>query len=272
MTLFRSPAKLNLFLSVIGKRADGYHELASLFQAIDLSDTLSFDLASEDRFTCSDPSLPLDSSNLVLKALDLFRKKSSLNFPVKIHLEKNIPSEAGLGGGSSNAATTLFALNSLANFRYSEKQLQMWSAEIGSDMAFFFSQGTAYCTGRGEVVRDLPKIELEEMTITKPRIGLSTPKVFSCLNLANLEKRDTEFFLKEFYAGKHQFFNDLEAAAFQAEPKLIDFKNSLLQSGFNDVHMTGSGTAFFCKGSGTFFPDAFFCKSSPIHREKNRWY
>lgn len=272
MALFRSPAKLNLFLSVIGKRADGYHELASLFQAIDLSDTLSFDFASEDRFTCSDPSLPLDSSNLVVKALDLFRKKTGLHFPVNIHLEKKIPSEAGLGGGSSNAATTLFALNSMANFAYSEQQLQMWSAEIGSDMAFFFSKGTACCTGRGELVRDLPKIEFEELTITKPLIGLSTPKVFAFLNLASLKKRDIDFYLKEFYEGKHQFFNDLEDAAFRAEPKLIQFKNRLLQSGFTDVHMTGSGTAFFCMGSGTFFPDTFFCKARPIHRETNEWY
>src|SRR3984957_3204907 len=98
MYTFRSPAKLNLFLRVLGKRADGYHELASLFQAVDLSDTLELCLAGADRFTCNDPALPTDGSNLVIKALDLFRRKTGVVFPVAIHLEKRIPLQSGLGG------------------------------------------------------------------------------------------------------------------------------------------------------------------------------
>ena len=146
---FLSPAKLNLFLRVLRKRSDGYHELASLFQAIDLVDALHVREVSEDRFSCSDPAL-LGPSNLVLRALKLFREKTGLQFPVEMHLEKRIPMQSGLGGGSSNAATALFALNVLAGRVATEEQLCAWSQEIGSDVPFFFSLGTAYCTGRGK--------------------------------------------------------------------------------------------------------------------------
>lgn len=96
MLLF-SPAKLNLFFRVLRKREDGYHDISSLFQAISLGDTLSLSIDTQDSFTCSNPELPLDSSNLVIKALHLFRKKTSIPFSVRIHLDKQIPMEAGLG-------------------------------------------------------------------------------------------------------------------------------------------------------------------------------
>lgn len=272
MTFFYSPAKLNLFLSVLGKRGDGYHNLASLFQAIDLMDVLSIEFAEKDCFTCSDPFLPLDQSNLVIKALHLFRRKSRQNFPVKIHLEKHIPSEAGLGGGSSNAATTLYALNKLAGNAYSESQLQEWSSEIGSDLAFFFSQGTAYCTGRGEIVQNMAGVQLGDFTIAKPKVGLSTPRVFAALDFAALHKNNPEQVLNSFYQGAPQFYNDLEGAALRVEPQLVHFKNRLLESGFIQANMTGSGTAFFCKGEGTPFPDAFFCKAKAIRRTPGSWY
>lgn len=138
-----SPAKINLFLRVLGKRSDGYHEIASLFQAINLGDNLTFTLSEQDHLTCSDPHLPCDHTNLVIKAVHLFRKKTNLDTPVTIHLEKEIPSQAGLGGGSSNAATTLWALNALHNYPYTIGQLQIWSAEIGSDIPFFFLSGNS---------------------------------------------------------------------------------------------------------------------------------
>ncbi|KAF3362119.1 4-diphosphocytidyl-2-C-methyl-D-erythritol kinase [Chlamydiales bacterium STE3] len=272
MLIFRSPAKVNLFLSVLSKRSDGYHELASLFQAIDLFDALHFEFDLEDRFSCSDSSLPTDGSNLVIRALHLFRKKTNLNFPVKIHLEKKIPSEAGLGGGSSNAATTLFALNEMAHRPATILQLQSWSAEIGSDISFFFSEGTAYCTGRGEIVHNLEPIHLPQMTIVKPQIGLATPKVFRYLNLKNLPQRNLGISLEGFYSANPHFFNDLEAAALLAEPKLSLFKSALIESGFSDVHLTGSGTAFFCFGKGKPPPDTFSVSARSIRRVSNHWY
>ncbi len=112
MKLF-SPAKLNLFLRVLSKRKDGYHEIASLFQAIDFGDILTFALSDKDKLTSSDPSIPHDRSNLIFQAADQFRRQTGLHFGLEVDLEKKIPTQSGLGGGSSNAATTLWALNEL---------------------------------------------------------------------------------------------------------------------------------------------------------------
>lgn len=133
----KSPAKVNLFLRIVGKRPDGYHELASLFQSISLYDLLHFTPSTQDVLTCTDPSLPIDKTNLIWKAVDLFRKKTNLHTFVKVHLEKNIPTQAGLGGGSSNAATTLWALNQLCGKPATDLQLSQWAGEIGSDVSFF---------------------------------------------------------------------------------------------------------------------------------------
>ena len=192
-----SPAKINLFLRILRRRCDGYHELASLFQAIDLGDWLTFTLAEADQFTCSDATLSCDSSNLVSKAVALFRLKSGLQFNIKIHLEKKIPVQAGLGGGSSNAATTLWALNALHNHPFTLQELQSWSSEIGSDIPFFFSQGTAYCTGRGEVVRNLPPLTMQQpLSLYKPPEGISTPALYQALQLAHCAPLDPEKLLK----------------------------------------------------------------------------
>lgn len=233
-----SPAKINLFLRILGKRPDGYHELASLFQAIDLGDTLTFTLSGQDSFTCSDPHIPCDQTNLVIKALHLFRRKTNLQTPISIHLEKKIPIQAGLGGGSSNAATTLWALNALHNHPFTEQELQNWSAEIGSDIPFFFSHGTAYCTGRGEQVRDLPPPPLPPFTLIKPPEGLSTPAIYQDLQLLECSTTDPERLLADFYAGKPSYINDLEAPAFRISPSLFQIKKSL-----GAAFMTGSGSA-----------------------------
>ncbi|MFC2049076.1 4-(cytidine 5'-diphospho)-2-C-methyl-D-erythritol kinase [Chlamydiota bacterium] len=238
-----SPAKINLFLRILGKRPDGYHELASLFQAINLGDTLTFTLSHEDRLTCSDPTLPCDSSNLVTRAVELFRRKTGLSFHVDIHLEKIIPTQAGLGGGSSNAATTLWALNALHRFPYTEQELQDWSAEIGSDIAFFFSHGTAYCTGRGENVRDLPPLALPPLSLIKPAGGLSTPAIYKALQLLECSTEDPEKLLADFYAGKPRYINDLEHPAFRLCPQLSQIKRSRPLA-----FMTGSGTAMIHQG------------------------
>ncbi|MES2198630.1 MAG: hypothetical protein V4489_00475, partial [Chlamydiota bacterium] len=110
---FLSPAKINVFFKVLRKREDGFHEISSLYQAITLFDTLQIRLSAKDEFTCSDPSLSLDHTNLVNKALNLFRKKTGSSDQFSIHLDKKIPMQAGLGGGSSNAATALWAFSKL---------------------------------------------------------------------------------------------------------------------------------------------------------------
>jgi len=144
-----SPAKINIFLRILRKREDGFHELASLFQAISLSDRLSLRSQSElakDSMECNMPGVPTDSSNLILKALDVFRKNTGTKEFFHVRLEKNVPMEAGLGGGSANAASALWAINELSGRPATNAQLAEYGAEFGSDISFFFSNGTAYCT------------------------------------------------------------------------------------------------------------------------------
>lgn len=275
---FFSPAKINLFFRVIEKRSDGFHEIASLYQAIGLCDVLQVARSEEDFFTCSDVSLPMDESNLVCKALALFRKKTGVLDPIRIHLEKKIPVQAGLGGGSSNAATALWAFFQLFSlFPDLGLLLEMGSA-IGSDVSFFFSKGTAYCTGRGEKLEEilLPEGALpSEVWIAKPSVGLSTPLVYGCCKPAELPQKDPKKSLVSLIEGEEfSLYNDLEVAAFSLCPDLHRLKEKLLESGFDQVVMTGSGTAFFCFGTSVppLIEGVRFFKVPFLRRETSRWY
>lgn len=274
MITLASPAKINLFLRVIRRRPDGYHELASLFQAIDLCDTIHFELSSHDSLTCDDPSIPTDHSNLILKAADLFRRKTGLSTGVKIHLEKRIPVQAGLGGGSSNAATTLWALNELCGRPGSQEELIRWSGDIGSDITFFLSQGTAYCTGRGEILQPLQPLQKTSLTIAKPSFGLSTPQIYRSLDATSLQQRDPAAALSSFLNGNPVYFNDLEIPAFAVAPELAKLKTKLNACGFDQVLMSGSGSAFFCIGNGDLreLSETQFYPANFSNRSIDTWY
>ncbi|MCE5318663.1 MAG: 4-(cytidine 5'-diphospho)-2-C-methyl-D-erythritol kinase [Parachlamydia sp.] len=270
----RSPAKINLFLRILRRRPDGYHELASLFQAISLFDTLDFTLAERDQLTCSDPTLPTDSSNLVLKAANLFRRKTGLNFGLHVHLDKKIPHQAGLGGGSGNAATTLWALNQLHNYPANPETLVQWAGEIGSDVAFFLSSGTAYCTGRGEIVQSLQPLHPQTIWIVKPSQGTSTPAVYGRLDATRLPQRDPELALNQFLAGSPCYFNDLEEAALLVTPKLAALKSHLMSQGYPDVMLSGSGSSFFCAGAAMrpVIPGCEIYAVEFANRTSDNWY
>jgi 4-diphosphocytidyl-2-C-methyl-D-erythritol kinase len=259
---FFSPAKLNLFFRVLGRREDGYHEIASLYQAVSLGDTLRVQLAESEQLTCDDPSLPCDGSNLILKAGKLFRVKTGLNVRAHFHLSKRIPIQSGLGGGSGNGATALWALNELAGRPASVEELCLWSGEIGSDVPFFFSQGTAYCTGRGEKVQEVPAFSHPSVWIAKPQQGLETAKVYKFCQAG--PPRSSESL----------YFNDLEPAAFQLMPKLADLQKKLMELGFERAVMTGSGTAFFCMGAveEPVLEGVRFYRADFLRREKENWY
>lgn len=269
-----SPSKINLFLRIVKKRPDKYHELASLFQAIDLCDTIHFKLSNSDCLSCTDPTVPTDHSNLILKAADLFRRKTGITTGLSIHLEKLIPMQAGLGGGSSNAATTLWAFNQLCGNPASLAELSAWSGEIGSDITFFLSHGTAYCTGRGEILQPIAPLTKTALTIVKPSFGLSTPLVYSQLDAPNLPQRDPHIILKSFLDGQPLYFNDLETPAFKIMPELANLKSYLQSLGYSDVLMSGSGSAFFCLGTGTTpsLPDLSIHRAHFLNRSPNQWY
>lgn len=269
LSLF-SPAKVNVFFQVRYKREDGFHEINSLYQAVSLFDTLNVRISTSDVFTCSDPLLPIDDTNLVLKALRLFRKKTGNNSCFSIHLDKKIPIQAGLGGGSSNAATALYAFARLTNVFLDQAIGSEWGAEIGSDVPFFFSSGAALASGRGEILKDADPYLMQPFWIIKPKQGLSTARVYA--NCKPIQRK------KDF---TKRLYNDLESAAFSLDPSLQELKNQLLKLGFNSVVMTGSGTAFFCvEGEKKHTEEeiqkkitniqAFLVK--PLQRKQESWY
>ncbi|CAM9860950.1 unnamed protein product [Ectocarpus sp. 12 AP-2014] len=255
---FFSPAKINLFLRILGKRPDGFHDLASLFQTVGFGDKIFFrklpESAMEDTFNCNMEGVPTDGSNLVLRALDLFRKRTSSQHFYEVYLSKRIPPEAGLGGGSANAATALFAANQLAGNPASLEDLQLWSAELGSDITFFLSTGTCYCTGRGEVLHPQEPLPQTRVWLVKPNKGLSTPVVFRHLDYDQLSLIEPAGLLKQFMEeglAEADYVNDLELPAFKAMPSLQTMKEELQTLGFEHVLMSGSGSTIFCIGSPT---------------------
>ncbi|MCB1072757.1 MAG: 4-(cytidine 5'-diphospho)-2-C-methyl-D-erythritol kinase [Chlamydiia bacterium] len=271
MKLF-SPAKLNLFFRVLNKRADGFHEIASLMQAITLGDTLHFKESHQDHLTCSDPTIPVNEKNFIHKARALFRKETGFKTPIAIHAEKKIPAEGGFGGGSGNIATTLWALNQISGMDIGEETLRTWAAEISSDAPFFFSTGTAYATGRGEKVFSLPPLEKKDLFLAKPEGGLSTPLVYQhCA--PNVNDIDPKILLGNAIAGKIEGVNDLEYAAFALRPDLWELKEGLINLGFETVVMTGSGTGFYCIGpiENPSLPGIHFWKTSYLSRG-DQWY
>lgn len=278
---FFSPAKINLFLRILNKRPDGYHDLATLMQAISLGDFIYIRKATfQDSLTCTDLKLPLDGSNLVLRAAELFRIKSGIPLYVTIHLDKRIPIEAGLGGGSSNAATVLWAMNELAGLPFCSNTLLEWSAEIGSDIPFFFATGSAYCRGRGESVRSVEPINIPYIWIVKPPQGLSTRKVFSLLDINRLPQRDPDASLDAFKGQSgHLLYNDLEETALQIEPTLALLYKILKEQYAGHVLMSGSGSSFFCLGDHVpklcqqpSLPPCFIQRVTCMQRDLDHWY
>lgn len=190
-----TPAKLNLFLEVLGKRSDGYHELETLMVTVDLYDTLTFNredagrielkqtvgsssLGSASRNTDVD-NIPIDDRNLVVRAAKLLTQATGTNFGARIHLRKRIPVAAGLAGGSSDAAATLKALNLLWKLGLSTNDLHEIAAQLGSDVNFFLSTSpVAVCRGRGEIIEPIPNPAPMHFVIGKPAAGLSTADVF----------------------------------------------------------------------------------------------
>lgn len=274
MFTLASPAKINLFLRIIKRKEDGYHELASLFQTVTLFDTIRFDFSDQDLLTCSDSRLPCDERNLIHKALHLYRLHLGPIPPLHIHLEKRIPVEAGLGGGSSNAATTLWALNRIAAKPVSIDALKGVAKQIGADVSFFLSNGTAYCTGIGDIVQPAAPLPDRDLWLVKPAWGLSTPKVYKMLDASSLPQRNPEQSLKSFIEGDGEFYNDLEGPAFRLSAETRDLKRRLEACGFSTVLMSGSGSSFFCLGNAippadpglTCFPVRF------VNRSIDDWY
>lgn len=253
-----SPCKVNLLLNVLGRRADGFHELETVLQPLRLFDRLRFERAPQGiQLTCNVPGLPTDARNLVYRAAELFLEAARVKEGVRLELQKNIPLAAGLGGGSGNAVTTLLGLNELFGGPLGPEELQRLAASLGSDVPFFLQTQPALATGRGERIEPLepfPALRGAAFLLVHPGFGIATPWAYQQLArfpqavngrpgrarelVARLQSADLATAGAEFY-------NSLEAPALEKYPLLELFQEFLHANGAAATLMSGSGSTTF---------------------------
>ena len=260
----KSPCKVNLILNILGKRADGFHELETVMQPVNICDELTFERTGTGlQLTCSNPELPTDSKNLVHRAATAFLADANIADGVRIHLEKKLPLAGGIGGGSANAAVTFSALNDLFGSPLPLEKLHELAAALGSDVPFFLYDKPALATGRGEKVRTLesfPTLKGKAFFLVHPGFGISTP--WSYQNLARFPKNQNGtpgraeklvsllsgsagFQPASFETVAAEFYNSLEAPAFDKFPVLSLYKDFLRENGALVSLMSGSGSTTF---------------------------
>ena len=243
-----SPAKVNLQLRVLGKRVDGYHDILSLMQRITLADEMSFaPTENEILLHCPDSQLPEGEENIVYRAARLFLSKVTQPKGVEITLHKRIPIAAGLGGGSSNAATTLLALNELSSTPLGCQELMALGAGLGADVPFFIYGRTAWASGIGEVLTEAPPLPPLWFVLLNPGFAVSTKRVYGSLNLG-LTKEGLSYSIPRFYTVDdviRGLTNDLEKVTLELHPELGHLKHLLLNNGALGALMSGSGPTVF---------------------------
>ncbi len=253
-----SPCKVNLLLNILGKRPDGFHELETIMQPVNLCDEITFTRLDQGiELTCSETSLPTDASNLVHKAATAFFQHSGVSGGVRMHLEKKIPMAAGLGGGSGNAATTLLALNELYGHPLVESRLHEVAATLGSDINFFLQTKPALAVGRGEQVRSLAPFKALEgcaFLLVHPGFGIATAWAYkelarfpAALNGApgRAEKLAALLDSGDLGQASREFYNSLEAPALDKYPWLAVLQDFLRENGAAATLMSGSGSTTF---------------------------
>lgn len=259
-----SPCKVNLILNILGRRPDGYHDLETVFLHVPLHDTLSFDKAPQGiRLTCNRTDLPVDASNLVHRAATQFLAVAGIASGVSIHLAKNIPLAAGLGGGSSNAAHTLLGLNDFFGQPLTIEALHRIAATLGSDVNFFLQGQPALATGRGEQIEPLSPFGVLSgmgMLLYHPGFGISTPWAYRELGRFPSALHGTPGRARvlaqqlsggDLHGGMASLHNSLEAPALDKYPVLALYQEFLRARGAVGTLMSGSGSTTFA-----LFPDA----------------
>ncbi len=245
----RAPAKVNLFLEILGKRPDGYHEIATLMLAIDLMDTLFFKEEPDLRLACARPDLSTGPENLVLRAAHLLQTTTGCTKGAHIRLVKRIPLAAGLAGGSTDAAATLWGLNRLWQLNLSMEELARLGGELGSDVPFFFHTPAAWCTGRGEQVTPAPVAKALNLVLLCPAFGCPTAQVYRNVTLPAATVDGTAI-RQAVAAGDidaigRLLFNRLQPAAEKIAPAIPAFYRRLAQLGPVGQLMSGSGSSLF---------------------------
>lgn len=240
-----APAKLNLFLHITGRRADGYHLLQSVFMLVDWSDVLHFDITANGTVSREDLTQPLPADDLITRAARALQAATGCTQGAHIGIQKYLPAQAGMGGGSSDAASTLIALNRLWNLKLTRTELQKIGLQLGADVPFFLFGKSAWVEGIGDIIRPLEneqQLEAVPLIVVKPQEGLDTKSIFSHPNL----KRDSKAATISDFADKHFDFgqNDLQPVAESICPSIKKVSSWLKSQGLH-ARMTGSGSAVF---------------------------
>lgn len=250
-------AKINFSLRVLGKRPDGYHEISTTLQTISLHDDLLFERndSGEVFFTCDDPAVPLGADNLVVRAARSLQDRRSLDLGADVRLHKRIPTKAGLGGGSSNAAVTLLALNKLWQINATAADLSAIASDLGADVPFFLHGGAAKGTGTGTTLTLLPDGEVMHLIVLHPRSSVSTAEAYKALNSPALtsnkpipilagspqERQFSEWDLRSL----PKLENDFETVIFEMQPEIKRAKSALITAGAQSALLAGSGSSVF---------------------------
>lgn len=247
----KAPAKLNLTLEALGRRADGYHDIASVIQAIDLADVLTMEPAPDLSLTCDRPSLE-GPDNLAFKAAALLKERFAVRNGAHLHLEKAIPEAAGLGGGSSDAAAALRGLAKLWGLRPSPEEMLELAQALGSDVPFFLRGGTALAMGRGEKVTPLSPPRRAWAVVLRPPLSLErkTARMYAALSSDDFTRgQATSQLAQALEQGRtlepSLFFNCFENIASRLFPDLESYKKQFLKAGAPWAHLAGSGPSLF---------------------------
>lgn len=242
-----SYAKLNLYLDVLGKRSDGYHEIVGLFQTISLHDTLTVEIC--DRGFYLESSVALPSDNTIKRAWEMFRKNTGKEFGLKVTLKKKVPVGSGLGGGSSNAAAVLRYLGEV--FKIPLEDLLNIAAQVGSDVPFFLYGGTALVRGRGEIVEKLEDIEGYSVDLFFPGIHSSTKEMYLSLTPemyrkgpGRVEELHRAYLERDYEKIRELSYNVFEKVFLEKHPEVMDGLRNFGDGSIVKM-MTGSGSAFF---------------------------
>ena len=238
-----APAKLNLFLHVTGRRADGYHLLQSVFLLIDWCDQLHFEVRHDGALSREDLTWPLPEDDLVLRAARALQQATGCTLGAHIGVAKSVPAQAGMGGGSSDAASTLLALNRLWNLRLPRAALARIGLALGADVPFFLGGDNAWIEGVGEQITPIA-VAPTRFLVAKPQAGLDTSLIFSDPGL----KRDTDLAIISGFAANPYGFghNDLQPVAQKLCPDIVQTIEWLASKGLK-ARMTGSGSAVFAQ-------------------------
>lgn len=249
--VMQSPAKINLRLRLLGKRADGYHELDTVFQEMDWADELEFSQNSEFSLEISGANLPTDDRNLITHAAKALAAEAGVSLTGKLRLSKNLPQQGGVGGGSSNAAITLLGLNRLWGLNWDLSRLDLLAARIGADCPFFLYGGLAKATGRGDRIEPLTGATFGTFVLLIPDFGVETAWAFSEVRFPLTEVEKNVIFsplrITEEGGAYPQIYpcNDLENIVFRRYSQLLKWRDRLLELGASVSLMSGSGSTIY---------------------------